>query len=159
MNWQPWLSFFVPGVPKTAGSKRFCGFYKGKRGQKIPYLKDDCDGSDAWKATCGIYARKAYKGPPLGKEAIRLEMIFYMQRPKKDFRTGKFAGILKDNAQKDHLQKPDHTKLYRCAEDGFTGILYADDSTVVSPDGSMKTWDNNGNPGIQVTIYRKGPPE
>lgn len=154
MNWQPWLEFFVPGVPKPAGSKS--GFIiKGRDGKQHVNMVDSCKGGKEWRKNCAATARLAYRGPALGKEPLRLAVTFYMPRPKNHYRTGRFSELLKATAECYHLQKPDTTKLYRCIEDAFTGILYEDDSTIISQDGTCKEWANCAiEQGAQVTLYR-----
>jgi len=55
---------------------------------------------------------------------------FYFPRPKAHYRTGKYAGVLKDAAPDIHTVTPDIDKLERCVLDALTGICWRDDSKV-----------------------------
>jgi len=62
---------------------------------------------------------------------IMLCTYFQFARPKSHYRTGKYAGELKDSAPKYHTQKPDVTKLVRGVEDALSKIIYRDDCIIV----------------------------
>lgn len=61
---------------------------------------------------------------------IELQVDFYFARPKNHYRTGKFAGRLKDNAPAWHISRPDLTNLVKFVEDSLNGIFWRDDSTI-----------------------------
>lgn len=141
------ITFFVPGVPAPGGSKR--GFY-------IPALKrvvitDACKRNKPWQECVRAAALQAYKGEPLTC-ALHMAVTFLMPRPKSHFGSGKHAAALKPSAPRYHTQKPDATKLMRSLEDALTGIVWRDDSQVVSPHPT-KGW-TIGTPGAVVTIMR-----
>jgi crossover junction endodeoxyribonuclease RusA len=78
-----------------------------------------------------------------------VDFQFRMPRPKSHFRTGKHAGEIRSDAPLLHITKPDTTKLVRAAEDGATGILWADDSQICLQSASKLYSDR---PGCQITI-------
>ena len=138
------IEFFVPGIPKPAGSKR--AFLNKKTGKII--VTEDCETSGDWRGDCKNFARKAYHENPIDGP-VSLSVIFYMPRPKGHFGTGKKAGILKPNAPRWHTVKPDRTKLTRGLEDALTGIIWRDDSQVVCGE-VVKIYGDL--PGANITV-------
>ncbi len=65
------------------------------------------------------------------KSDISVELYFHMPYPKKWYRTGKYAGILKDNAPFFHVIKPDVDNLAKIYLDCMNKIIYNDDSQIV----------------------------
>lgn len=116
---------WVPGRPATAGSKRV--FVNKKTGR--PIVTDDCKRSKPWRDRVAAFAMQAHQGKPM-RGPLELEIHFYMPRPKYHYRTGKYAGQLKDSAPYYHTKKPDATKLLRAAEDALTSVLWEDDSQI-----------------------------
>lgn len=70
------------------------------------------------------------KSPILG--AVNLTVWFCMPRPKSHYRTGKFAGILKDNAPTWHIGKPDIDNLLKFVMDALNKVFWHDDSPICS---------------------------
>jgi Holliday junction resolvase RusA-like endonuclease len=60
-----------------------------------------------------------------------VEVVFFRQRGKGHYRSGKFDRILKPTAPAFPTTPPDTTKLWRGEEDGLTGLLWQDDSRVI----------------------------
>jgi Holliday junction resolvase RusA-like endonuclease len=77
-------------------------------------------------------------------------MTFHVLRLKGHYRTGKYAGILRDDAPNYVAVKPDLTKLERSTEDALTGIIFRDDSQVASKD-TKKIYVEKY-PGVGITI-------
>lgn len=140
--------FFVEGEPRPAGSKtptavrrpgapnacKGCGIVMiplpgGKR-RPLINVRDDADNGD-WKKAVKWEAQRAYGGVPPTDATLSLNVEFVMPRPGYHFRTGRFAGELRDDAPHWHTCKPDATKLLRCLEDALTGILWVDDAQIV----------------------------
>lgn len=143
------IEFFVPGIPKPAGSKRV--FINKKTG--TPIVTDDCKTGRDWKADVKHFAFQEYQGPPL-IGPLRLAVHFYMPRPKYHYGTGRNAGVLKASAPSWHTVKPDRTKLLRAVEDALTGVLWADDAQIVVGD-VQKTYPSlHGNPGARLLVER-----
>ena len=61
---------------------------------------------------------------------IMLFATFYMPRPKKHFRTGKYANVLKDGVPEYHTNTPDLSNLIKLYEDILMPSFYLDDSQI-----------------------------
>jgi len=121
------VEFFVPGIPKPGGSKKAFAI-KGKNGKLRTVVTDDCKTSKDWRSAVVEACMKVFNGPPT-LQPLRLRINFYMAYRKGDFNK---KGELKQNAPKWHDKRPDCAKLIRAFEDALTGILWRDDSQVVS---------------------------
>ena len=110
------IKLWIPGQPKTAGSKRHVG---------NGILVDACKTSKQWQNLVAALAHEEWAGKPLLSEPLRVEMTFYRLRPKSHLRAN---GEPKPNAPKHPITRPDVLKYARAAEDACTGVLWADDS-------------------------------
>ena len=118
-----YLTAIVPGVPKAQVRHRHT-----KRGHTYdPSAKDKKD---------FIYKLKTYNcgSPhklvePFTGEII-LMITFQFPWPKKWYRTGKYSGLLKDNAPIEHTIKPDIDNLLKFVMDAGNGVLWKDDRQV-----------------------------
>lgn len=137
------IKFFVPGVPKPAGSKK--AFRNPKTGKVV--VVDACDASRDWKTTVSQYALAA-RGTKdiIRNQPIRLEIAFDMPRTRDHFRSN---GRVKDNAPTWHIKTPDATKLLRCVEDALTNVLWDDDSRVVY---QVVTKAYGESPGAEISV-------
>jgi Holliday junction resolvase RusA-like endonuclease len=63
---------------------------------------------------------------------LRVRFDFVFPRPKGHFGSGKNATVLKRNAPQYPVVKPDATKVIRSTEDALKGILWRDDSQIVT---------------------------
>jgi Holliday junction resolvase RusA-like endonuclease len=120
------IKFTVHGDPATAGSKA-AFVYKDKRGKHRAAMAPASKKTKPWMQQVAQTARSEYDGPVL-TEPVSYRMVFYFQRPKSHFGTGRNAGKLKDSAPNFHTKKPDAFKLARAVEDALTGIIWRDDS-------------------------------
>lgn len=138
------IAFFVPGTPKTAGSKR--AFMRP--GMKFPVIVDDCAKGKDWRGDVKRFAVEAYRGEPL-TGPLDVKMLFCMARPKAHFRTGKLAGQLRPDAEVWHERKPDVLKMARAVEDALTGILWVDDAQIC-----VETLEKvyGAKPGVHVEV-------
>lgn len=142
------ITFFVPGLPKPAGSKRaFClkkgGVYTGRA-----IVTDDCKKSSDWKNDVRQEAMKIYQGPLLDGP-IELTLVFTMPRPKFHYGTGKNASVLKLDAPYFHIIKPDSLKLARGVEDALTNTILKDDCLIVAGH-NYKVYGSR--PGVHIFI-------
>jgi crossover junction endodeoxyribonuclease RusA len=142
------FSFFVPGIPATAGSKN--GFYNKKIGRVImaPANKKQ----KPWMSHVQACALEVYNGPPIDGP-IKLSIVFIMPRPKGHFGTGKYSSRVKENAPFYPTSKPDATKMLRAVEDALTGVVWKDDSQVVHIDVcKLYTSKDFRTPGAEIII-------
>lgn len=141
------LSTFVPGIPKTSGSKR--GFaFKDKQGRlRANVVPANKQGQRDWQADVKQFAldhrKEAGEYPVRGPVCLRLN--FVLPRPKAHYGSGRNAGVLKDWAKDlPHTKTPDLTKLTRAVEDALLGVIYKDDSQVVEKIESKAYGDATG---------------
>jgi len=118
------ISFFVPGLPAPGGSKK--GFIVP--GTRHVNIVDDCSRNKDWRATVSMVAFQHIKEPL--RCPVRVEVRFYLPRPKGHYRTGKNAGVLKRGAPVYHTIRPDVTKLWRSTEDSLRMIAWCDDAQI-----------------------------
>ena len=119
------LRFFVPGIPKPGGSKRFLGM--SRRGKAILTDASGQAGKN-WRAMVAAVAF-ANKPKELLTGPLEVSFQFHMPRPKHHFHTSKKKrGLLRDDAPFFHTIKPDALKLARSTEDAMTKIIWADDA-------------------------------
>jgi Holliday junction resolvase RusA-like endonuclease len=139
------IEFFVPGIPKTSGSKK--GYPNKKTGGVIIVPANSKD-QKQWMSDVKKFAEQpAYFELITGP--VKLTLRFYFLRPKSHYGTGRNVGILKKSAPAFHTKTPDLTKLVRCTEDALKGVIWVDDRQVVSQD----TFKDYGNPpGVHVII-------
>ena len=124
------IQFFVPGIGRTAGSK---SAFKDRRGKV--HLTHAGKYSKGWMDKVSWFALKEHgQRTVLLTCPISLKLTFFQKRPSGHYRTGRYAGLLKDSAPKYPTSKPDLTKLIRAAEDALTGIIWKDDSQIVKQD-------------------------
>jgi len=137
------IQFFVPGIPKTAGSKR--AFMRP--GMRFPVVVEDCKGSKDWRGDVKRFASEHCKSPLTGP--LMVEFHFFMQRPKGHYGSGRNEDVVKASAPRSPAKKPDLLKLARAVEDALTGVAWKDDSQIVIEELS-KAW--SGKPGVFVKI-------
>lgn len=150
-------SFFVYGTPVPKGSaKALKGVPLGKACSKcnepkrgFPRVFSDNANLKGWERAIRGASRAAKVEKLDGPIDIYLE--FHMPRLKSHYRTGRYAGILKDSAPFWHTSKPDLDKLERAVLDGLTQICYGDDAVVVWLAG-VKIYSDS--PGVLIQ-YRE----
>lgn len=117
---KPPLQFFAHGLPKGQPRARAC-----RRGNHAAVY--DPGTADAWKWAVRAAAKDKWDGVPF-VGPIRLEVTFYMPRPKAHFRAN---GDLKPNAPEWHIGKPDRDNLEKALMDALTTLgVWADDCQV-----------------------------
>lgn len=128
------IRFEVPGNPAPQGSKSV-----GKRGKKV-VLYESSKKVKPWRAAVSAVARKYCKHVLEG--AVKVEIIFYMPRPKQ-LPKGRIHPSV----------TPDIDKLARSTLDALTGIAYKDDGQVtdLTP---LKRYHPDGWPGAVITISK-----
>jgi Holliday junction resolvase RusA-like endonuclease len=147
------ISFFVPGLPKSAGSKR--AFVVQKAGQKPrAIITDSVDTKGAggsWRADVRAAAQQAMDDQPPFEGALALAIDFHMPRPKGHYGSGRNAAILKPSAPAYPTTMPDLTKMLRAVEDALKGICWRDDAQVVTQ-ACAKYYAEEGRVGAAVSI-------
>jgi len=119
------ISFFVPGIPVSQGSKR-AFVIRDKSGRHRPVLTESAKGLPQWRATVALAGRQALmkgnEGATVGwwaKKALLVRLAFYLPRP---------ASLPKK--VQDAVKRPDLDKLTRAVLDALTGIVWVDDSQI-----------------------------
>lgn len=141
----------VPGIPKTAGSKKAFPIFRGKGPAKtwVRNIVTDDTGQDgkAWRASVQARAFDSMGdigGTPLDCP-LAVSMTFALQRPKGHMG----AKGLRPSAPEYPIVKPDVLKLARAVEDALTGIVWRDDSLIVRE----VLWKVYGQqPGVEIRV-------
>lgn len=142
------ISFFVDGLPQTAGSKRGFAIKKGGMYTGNVAMMDANPKTKLWQAEVKQAARVAYFGNPTD-QPISLMMTFWMPRPKYHF----LRGVLRKNAPAVHTFMPDVLKLGRAIEDALTGVIYEDDAQIYNERlRKFYVSENRARPGVDVDI-------
>ena len=116
------IEFRVPGVAAPQGSKKAFR----TRGGRIA-LVESCARVKPYRATVALAARAALVDVPTNG-TVGVSIAFTFIRPASHYNA---KGVLRAGAAT-HPGKPDIDKLCRAVLDSLTGIIYADDSQVVS---------------------------
>ena len=124
------IRFTAIGKPQPAGSKSGAPIRR-RNGSIGVAMRDSNPKAKPWQAIVANAAREAYSGDLL-RGPLFVRMKFFLPRPKGHYGTGKNAATLKASAPRHPTKKPDALKLARGTEDALTGVVYADDSQIVS---------------------------
>jgi Holliday junction resolvase RusA-like endonuclease len=116
------LTITIPGKPIAKKRPRFF-----RKGQYVGTYNDQRTEEGRWlyEATRQI----PNEWIPL-KTPIKTTMVFYMQRPKSHYGTGKNSNILKKSAPLSHTSKPDIDNLQKMVYDCLNRVAWVDDSCV-----------------------------
>lgn len=139
------LQFFVPGLAKPAGSKKAFGFRR-KNGTIGTSVVDACAKSRDWKSHVADVAAQHYRGSALMEGPLRVCFTFAVTRPKGHVRKD---GSVKPKAPPYPTTRPDVLKLARAVEDALTGVVWQDDSQIVT-ETILKRYGLL--PGVTITI-------
>lgn len=146
------ITIEVRGVAKPAGSKRAFVLKKGGVFTGRAIVTDDCKGSRDWKIDVQRHAATAFTGKPWDCP-IHITLRFTIARPKGHYGSGRNAAVLKPGAPPYPTSKPDCLKLSRGVEDALTGLLYMDDSQIVTEVISKRY----GPPGVVIEMREEAP--
>lgn len=143
-------SFVVLGEPKPKGSYRAV---QGKH-QKHAFVVNDNPGTKPWQVAVAWAARVNYHPQPPCRGPVRIEVCFYLPRPKS----------LHKKVKVPTKKRADLDKLERALLDGIkSGGVYVDDAQVVAI-VSRKVFaggvrdqgdDHEGVPRATVTVYEE----
>lgn len=153
------IRFFVPGIPRPAGSKRAIPLYvRGrlyvKNGRPIINMVDDSgEKGKEWREIVGATAKANFIGEKILECPVRLCVAFIMPRPLDHYMGKNKENALTTWAPALHTSKPDATKLLRAIEDALTGVIWKDDAQVCWQVASKKY---GSKPGAEVSIEPVG---
>ena len=114
--------FTVPGEAAPQGSKRAVRLRNGRT-----VLLESSKRLKPWRSLVSLCAAEAWQGPPCAGP-VALELDFAFVRPKSHLTT---KGAVRTGAPA-FPGRIDLDKLVRSVGDGMTGIVYGDDSQIVS---------------------------
>lgn len=141
------LTVTVAGRPAPQGSKA-----RGRNGG----LYDMSRGLEEWRRTVALTVRSHLPSTAWPDEAIAgpvaATVVFLLARPQDHYRSGRFAGVVKDSAPLHPATRPDVDKLARAVLDALkkSGAI-RDDSLVVSL-AAVKTYGAAGQFGARIHL-------
>jgi Holliday junction resolvase RusA-like endonuclease len=144
---KPAISFFVSGEPK--GQPRPRAFAMKLGNGKYSARVFDAGTAENWKSAIAAVAVNHTPSEPFpGAVAVRIS--FHFARPRSHYRTGKHAGVLRENALLLHTGKPDCDNLAKAVLDCLTqlGGFWRDDSQVAY----LRIWKSYGPQGAHIEI-------
>lgn len=139
----------VPGIPKTAGSKKAFPIFRGKGPAKTwvrNIVTDDTgQAGKEWRASVQACAADVMDTCDPLDCPLAVTMVFTLQRPKGHMG----AKGLRPSAPEYPMTKPDALKLARAVEDALTGIVWRDDALIVRE----VIWKVYGQqPGVEIRV-------
>jgi Holliday junction resolvase RusA-like endonuclease len=142
------ITFFVPGEPVEKGSTK--SFYIKKLNRVVTTATNKK--TSPWEGFVALCATNAGAGKFKEDDThigYKVHAIFYKTRPKTMPKKYKLA-----------LTRPDLDKYVRAINDGLTGILWSDDSHVISIKTDKCFTEDNYNafnhhqPGVLITVTK-----
>jgi Holliday junction resolvase RusA-like endonuclease len=115
------VSFFVPGLPISQGSKRHVG-----GGRMIESSRKLAP----WRALVSQVAATAMEERLPFNEPLWMAASFSFWRPQAHYRSGEFSEQLKPSAPEAPMTYPDIEKLVRAINDAIEGIVFRNDSMI-----------------------------
>jgi len=124
------IQFTIEGTAQPGGSKR--GFpITRKNGALGVSIVDANPKVKGWRSLVTDAARGAVGDRPVLRGALMVEMTFFRLRPKGHYT--KSGGLSKAGIENPYpTPRPDVLKLARAVEDAMTGVVWADDSQIVT---------------------------
>ena len=144
------IVFFAHGVPK--GQPRPRAFYRPGRGVRC----FDPGTAEGWKSEVAAAARGCLPAAPLDGP-LRVELCFYIPRPKDHYRSGKHADDLRDSAPKHHVSTPDLDNLAKAVMDCMTRLGFWRDDSQVTTVTAYKYWSGKQGGGARISVERVTP--
>jgi Holliday junction resolvase RusA-like endonuclease len=144
------IEITVHGEARPAGALQI-----GARGDGTRFLHHRSS-SDLrkWMRAVKREAREAMRGRSATGRAVRVDVSFYVARPKAHFGTGRNAGLVKPLADAYPIKrsKGDIDKLTRACLDALTGVCFADDAQVVDVRARKRFADGLAGPLATVRV-------
>lgn len=136
------VDFFVAGTPKPQGSKR--GFVHPATKRVILTEASGAALKD-WRHDVKLTAisRMSSKTMIVAPTAVRMAVEFVLPRP---------VSLPKTKRTPLAVKKPDTDKLLRAIGDALTGVVYADDSQIVSLYADKRIAELGEQPGARITV-------
>lgn len=144
------IAFIVRGLPAPQGSKRA---FRNKHTGRV-MLVESSPKVKPWRSDVRDAALAALDTTADGRPItapVGVALSFHMPRPKGHYGSGRNADRLKASAPEYPATKPDLDKLVRAVLDSLTGLVWVDDSQVVSVAAEKLYADENG-PGLHVLV-------
>jgi Holliday junction resolvase RusA-like endonuclease len=141
------LTVTVAGKPATQGSKN-----RGRNGG----MYEANEGLEAWRRAVALTVRAALPAadwpPEVRGGPVAATVVFLLARPADHYRTGRYAGMVKDSAPLHPATRPDVDKLIRAVLDALTtsGAI-KDDGRVVTL-AAVKTYGAAGSTGARIHL-------
>lgn len=137
------LHFWVNGIPKPQGSKRA---FQHPSTRRIVMTESAGAALKDWRYDVKATAAIQMAGRPLVSQpqGVHLSVHFVMPRP---------TSLPKTKATPACVKKPDLDKLIRAVCDSLKGVVYADDSQVISMSLQKRTAEIGEATGAQITVY------
>ena len=129
MTWHTVAQFFAAGAPQTKGSTSAFAF-KRKDGSLGANVTNSNKKARPWQDTISGEATLVFRRPDPLVSPIQVRMQFYFDRPKGHFR--KSGELAKGAPTFPITKRADIDKAERVVLDALTGVIYRDDSQVVS---------------------------
>ena len=138
------LREFVKGIPKP--QPRVKAF---SRGGKAGVYTPDSHPLREWRYSI-ISELQRHKDKNLDG-AIEVALEFYLPRPKSHYRTGKYAHMLKNDAPRYVVKKPDVDNLAKLVMDELSNMRYWKDDSQVVALKVTKDYDDVLDAGCRIT--------
>lgn len=101
-----------------------------------------------------VQLKEEWGGRVFLTEAVELDVTFRFKRPQSHYRTGKFAGLLKNFVPIYHVQTPDLDKLVRLVGDALTTAGVLKDDKLICRLVAEKAWeDTNIAAGTHIRLF------
>ena len=140
----------ILGDPKAQGRHRT--YTKGKGGRLLPYpIQVDPSAKDKSNLRAIVQDQAPEK---LLDCPLRVDLYFYMPRPKGHYGTGKNAEKLKSSSPINHTKRPDIDNLRKLVMDALTNVFWRDDS-LVCEGLTRKIYSDNPRTEIYIKVLGK----
>lgn len=151
MGSEPKFHFFIPGVARTSGSKKFMGY----AGDGKPIMAPAGEYQKPWSDAIGWTFMEKFGRPVMLTGPVEFEAIFYMTRPDAHYRrkNGLLTNEIKPTAPKWCTTNPDCDKMRRLAQDALSGLAYKDDKQIVIGRDSKPYVVPGQPPGAEILIF------
>ncbi len=147
---RPALSFFVPGIPAPAGSKRAIPLKANGKFSGRVVVVDANPKTKGWQSQVSRFAHDAMGSAALFDVPLKVELCFVKTRPQSHYGRRNGKPYLKDTAPAFPAVTPDVLKLARAVEDACTGVVWVDDSRIVNEPLAKAYGDA---PGVTVCVW------